>query len=178
MRFTQAYAGGPVCSPARAALMAGKTPARMDTTDWFGARRAGKMLPAEYTPQLPLEEVTLAEALRAWAGGGQADLSAIGSLTWFKRAQGSCETVAHPPAHPPALNQAPPPDFAGLPFCPHLPPGAVLPSHPNPGRPHPARPPPCARLTLRSPFRSPPRHGFPRLPAPAPPGSGPAGKNG
>ena len=64
MRFTQAYAGGPVCSPTRAALMAGKTPARMDTTDWFGAGRAGKMLPADYIPQLPLEEVSLAEALR------------------------------------------------------------------------------------------------------------------
>jgi len=65
MRFTQAYAGGPVCSPTRAAIMAGKTPARMDTTDWFGGRRKGRLLPAPYASQLPLEEVTLAEALGA-----------------------------------------------------------------------------------------------------------------
>ncbi|MEN8126711.1 MAG: sulfatase-like hydrolase/transferase [Planctomycetota bacterium] len=37
MRFTDAYAACPVCSPTRASIMAGKYPARMDTTDWFGA---------------------------------------------------------------------------------------------------------------------------------------------
>jgi arylsulfatase A-like enzyme len=63
-RFTNAYAACPVCSPTRASIMAGKYPARMDTTEWFGGRRAGKMLPAEYVDHLPLEEVTIAEALR------------------------------------------------------------------------------------------------------------------
>lgn len=35
--FTDGYAASPVCSPTRAAIMAGKYPHRMDTTDWFGA---------------------------------------------------------------------------------------------------------------------------------------------
>ena len=70
MRFTNAYAACPVCSPTRASIMAGKYPARMDTTDWFGAaqpdhpRSKNKpMLPAPYLDKLPLEEATVAEAL-------------------------------------------------------------------------------------------------------------------
>ena len=74
MKFTDAYAACPVCSPTRASIMAGKYPARMDTTDWFGApqpetaqkhwTRHKPLLPAPYREELPLEEVTLAEALR------------------------------------------------------------------------------------------------------------------
>jgi arylsulfatase A-like enzyme len=73
MRFTNAYAACPVCSPTRASIMTGKYPARLDTTDWFGApqpdnvaghrTRDKKLLPARYVDRLPLEEVTLAEAL-------------------------------------------------------------------------------------------------------------------
>ncbi len=37
MRFTAAYAAAPVCSPTRASIMTGKYPARLGTTDWFGA---------------------------------------------------------------------------------------------------------------------------------------------
>jgi len=74
MRFTEAYAACPVCSPTRASIMAGKYPARMGTTDWFGApqpdamgrhwTRSKPLLPARYLNHLPLEEVTIAEALR------------------------------------------------------------------------------------------------------------------
>ena len=74
MRFTDAYAACPVCSPTRASIMAGKYPARMGTTDWFGAPQPDtvgqhwtknkSMLPAPYLDRMPLEEVTLAETLR------------------------------------------------------------------------------------------------------------------
>ena len=72
MVFTQAYAACPVCSPTRASIMAGKYPARMDTTDWFGARQPEELgenykrplKPAHYLNRLPLEEVTLAEAFK------------------------------------------------------------------------------------------------------------------
>ncbi len=63
MKFTDAYAAAPVCSPTRASIMAGKYPARMDTTDWFGGDKAGKLLPAEYIHHLPQAETTVADSL-------------------------------------------------------------------------------------------------------------------
>ena len=75
VRFTDAYAAAPVCSPTRASIMTGLYPARMRTTDWFGApqpttvdahwTRNKLLLPAPYVEQLPPEELTLAEALSA-----------------------------------------------------------------------------------------------------------------
>lgn len=71
MRFTSAYAACPVCSPTRASIMSGKFPARLATTDYFGApqpqawKRNTVLLPAEYSERLPLEETTLAEAFKA-----------------------------------------------------------------------------------------------------------------
>jgi arylsulfatase A-like enzyme len=68
VRFTDAYAACPVCSPTRAALMTGKYPARLHLTDWLPGRpdRPDQRLarPA-FRQQLPLEEVTLAEAFKA-----------------------------------------------------------------------------------------------------------------
>jgi arylsulfatase A-like enzyme len=64
MRFTDAYAACPVCSPTRASIMTGKYPARLNLTDYLVGRRRGKLIPAEYVHQMPLEEVTVAEALK------------------------------------------------------------------------------------------------------------------
>ena len=64
MRFTDAYAACPVCSPTRASIMTGKYPARLNLTDYLVGRRRGKLIPAEYIHQMPLEEITIAEALK------------------------------------------------------------------------------------------------------------------
>lgn len=65
MTFTAAYAACPVCSPTRAALLTGQYPARLHLTDYIPGARRGKLNPAEYLHHLPLEQVTLAESLRA-----------------------------------------------------------------------------------------------------------------
>jgi len=64
MVFTNAYAAASVCSPTRASIMTGKYPARLKITDWIGGKQKGKLLPAEYEHQLPLQEVTIAEAFK------------------------------------------------------------------------------------------------------------------
>ncbi len=64
LRFTNAYAACPVCSPTRAAAMTGKYPARLQLTDYIPGARRGRLNPAHYLHYLPLEEVTIAEALR------------------------------------------------------------------------------------------------------------------
>jgi len=66
-RFTHAYASCAVCSPTRAAIMTGKAPARLHITDWIPGEGAPKNsifgLP-DWQQHLPLEEVTLATALK------------------------------------------------------------------------------------------------------------------
>jgi arylsulfatase A-like enzyme len=66
MRFTDAYAASPVCSPTRAAVMTGRHPVRVGITDWIpGADpRDRKLLGPDDRHELPLEETTLAEALK------------------------------------------------------------------------------------------------------------------
>jgi len=63
MRFTDAYAACPVCSPTRASILTGKYPARVGVTNWIGGKAAGQLLDAPYTDHLPLEETSLARAL-------------------------------------------------------------------------------------------------------------------
>ena len=68
MRFTDGYAACNVCSPTRAAIMTGKYPARLLLTQWLPAGRWShtkhKMREGRYVSNLPLEEITIAEALR------------------------------------------------------------------------------------------------------------------
>jgi arylsulfatase A len=66
MKFTQAYSACTVCSPSRAALMTGKYPARLHLTDWIAGTNFpwAKLKPPEWRQYLPLEERTLAEALK------------------------------------------------------------------------------------------------------------------
>ncbi len=67
MRFTAAYAACCVCSPTRASILTGKYPARLHLTDWLPGRsdRPDQMLNRPiFLDHLPLEEVTLAEALK------------------------------------------------------------------------------------------------------------------
>lgn len=68
VRFTNAYAAAAICSPTRASIMTGKYPARLLLTQWLPAGRwdaqKNKMKEGRFLRELPLEEVTLAEALR------------------------------------------------------------------------------------------------------------------
>ena len=66
MRFTNAYAAAAMCSPTRASLMTGKYPARLHLTHIIQAPRTkkGSLQDPDWTPYVPLDEVTLAEALK------------------------------------------------------------------------------------------------------------------
>lgn len=67
MKFTNAYASCTVCSPTRASIMTGKYPARLHCTDWIDGHKKpfAKMKIPNWTMYLDLDEVTLAEALKA-----------------------------------------------------------------------------------------------------------------
>jgi len=64
MRFTQGYAANPVCSPTRFSILTGKYPTRAGCTNFFVGKRAGRFNPAPLNDRMPLEERTLAEALK------------------------------------------------------------------------------------------------------------------
>ncbi len=66
VRFTQAYAACPVCSPSRAALLTGRSPARLGITNYIhtGEGARGKLLDAPFIRQLPHSQTTLAALLR------------------------------------------------------------------------------------------------------------------
>ena len=74
MRFTDAYAASPVCTPTRASIQTGKYPARLNMTVWrertFEPPDATrKLIPPQCVGDLAHENVTVAEILRA--GGYQ-----------------------------------------------------------------------------------------------------------
>jgi arylsulfatase A len=65
VRFTQFYTASPVCSPTRASIMTGQYPARLRLTNRIGGEQTGRLLPAEYERELPLEEHTIGDAFSA-----------------------------------------------------------------------------------------------------------------
>ena len=73
MVFTEGYAANRVCSPSRASIMSGKSPARHGITDWIGARtgtdwrekgRHSKLLPPAYVDHLPHDYQVWPEAMK------------------------------------------------------------------------------------------------------------------
>lgn len=69
VRFTDAYAAAPVCSPTRASLMTGKSPARLHMTIWAEAAadppRNRRLLPPVAIDNLSHSETTIAKRLQA-----------------------------------------------------------------------------------------------------------------
>ena len=64
LRFTNGYAANPVCSPTRYSLMTGKYPSRVDATNYFSGRRGARFRPAPLNNNMPLDEITIAQALK------------------------------------------------------------------------------------------------------------------
>ena len=108
MRFTNAYAACNVCSPTRASILTGKYPARLHLTDWLPGRPdmpSQKLNRPVILQHLPLEEFTLAEALKE--GGyatGFIGKWHLGGPAFYPEKQGfdvnlgGCE-LGHPPSY-------------------------------------------------------------------------------
>ena len=67
MRFTNAYAAAPVCSPTRAAVLTGQAPARLSMTSHLPGKffpKDNRPQPADMIPAIGPEHVTIAERLK------------------------------------------------------------------------------------------------------------------
>lgn len=74
MRFTDAYAAAPVCSPTRASIMTGKYPATVGVTQYIGGHGVGRLADVPTFGYLPTQEYSVARALgdagyRTWHVG-------------------------------------------------------------------------------------------------------------
>ncbi len=87
VRFDQAYAACPVCSPTRASIMTGQYPARLKLTDWIPGRKHwpySRLITPSFRQELPEDAKTIAEVLHPsgyrtgaigkWHLGGQGHL--------------------------------------------------------------------------------------------------------
>ncbi|MEO1235529.1 MAG: sulfatase [Planctomycetota bacterium] len=63
VRFTDAYASCPVCSPTRASLMTGRYPARVGITNYIRGNAWGRLMGVPYFDRLPKTERTVAQLL-------------------------------------------------------------------------------------------------------------------
>lgn len=70
MKFTNAYAAAPICTPSRASIMTGKFPARLHMTTWHensgvpAPNKKDKLVPPVTIGNLPLNETTIAEVFQ------------------------------------------------------------------------------------------------------------------
>ena len=99
IRFTDAYAAAPVCSPTRAAIMTGLFPARLKITNHIPDQPRfipdePKVLPADMLNYLPSERITVAELLKnagystAFLGKWHLSGTGRGEAKWEPTAQG------------------------------------------------------------------------------------------
>ena len=101
VRFTDAYAAAPVCTPTRASILTGKTPARLHMTIWREASGnpplKRKVVPPVTVGDLPHEEVTLAEVLHD-AGYYTAHVGKwhLGGASYYRKRTGSMRISAVP----------------------------------------------------------------------------------
>ncbi len=111
MRFTQAYANCPVCSPSRAALMTGKNPARLQFTGHITAigrhrhPEQSRIIPPDDNMFVPLDEITIAEALKP-AGYVSASIGKwhLGEEKYWPETQGFDQNIA-------GMTHGSPPDY-------------------------------------------------------------------
>jgi arylsulfatase A len=102
IKFNCAYTAQPICSPSRAALMTGKYPARLHLTNYLPGRpdaNSQKVIQPIIEGQLPLEEPTIAEWLKA-AGYATGIFGKwhLGNKDFGPEKQGF-DTVVSPPAN-------------------------------------------------------------------------------
>jgi len=122
LRFTNAYAACPVCSPTRAALLTGRYPPRVGITDYIGGQRVGRLKPAPYLDHLPLKEMTVADAFKD-AGYATAFMGKwhLGGTNFYPTQHGFDVNIAgsaqgHPPSYfspykIPTLSDGPPGEY-------------------------------------------------------------------
>jgi arylsulfatase A len=95
--FTDAYAASPVCSPTRASILSGKYPSRIGMSYLAGVRgpcgQSHKLAPPPVVGNIPHEDTTLAEALKA-AGYTTAHLG-----KWHLQGHGEKGTDNFPDKH-------------------------------------------------------------------------------
>lgn len=91
MKFTDAYAACPVCSPTRASILTGKYPARLHLTDWIPGYdyTDTKLKRPEFMQYLRLEEMTIAEMFKS-AGYATASIGKwhLGTEEYYPDKQG------------------------------------------------------------------------------------------